>query len=834
MNTLDKVYDLTIDIKNIDVKYNSYAKFFDDDRETSVIRIKLLNDKTPMNLENCIVEASFILADNTYHNEACKIINSSEGVVELQLCQKCLVKGENIVRLSILKDNEISNTPVVTYEVRKGLYSDNPSFNNDPLTPILSQMLLDIKVTKVNQIELQERYEKSLPKIEGKIKEVESLINRVDTAIASGTQDLEVKEARVDKNGKSYAKLGDRLDEVDSQLEHKVNTSHLSINIKNYGAKGDGFSDDSEAFKNALSELKGGGCLFIPYGLYKIKNVEIKYSNVLLKGENSIIYTNSFSIQENVENTTFENLNFVGELNYYKITEVLNNGEKILIENNPFVVGDTFTGSNFNGIHRVDNETYEINGFDGKYYTTNLCEKGFNGSPLRKQYPMYVGNFNWSPILNFKGYNHNSIIRNCSFENSTGYSITIPRSNDILIQNNIFKNNGRDFILIGGMEGKNCENITFENNIFDRNIDFGKQCIISTNPGENKLINLNIRNNIFRKITETAISLKYAYCSCDGVNIENNVFEDCDLYGVQVLGKNINIYNNVFKIKDYEFARSELIIGGFNNGNDVNKSIVDFNNISISNNKFYKQGISITGFTTSEGNFIPPKNIKINDNVIDISLTGLFLRCCDAVIRDNKIDVQNTTKDNWDWSGMIFYNGCENIKILDNDFNDNIFIRVLNTTQTNNIIFDGNNFGNLLKDGGIYFGGKNMKFANSNILFKNNKFYKQLNSNITLNTQEKTIFENNYYINNGVMSDIPINLGSNARFSDNESKTHWISNANGKWLGQLYKIGFKTYRSSDLNNDFSFENGDVIINTDTSKNIFAWIYNDGWEAMNKQ
>jgi lysophospholipase L1-like esterase len=223
MNTLDKVYDLTIDIKNIDVKYNSYAKFFDDDRETSVIRIKLLNDKTPIDLEGCTVEAEFILANNTYHDETCKIINSSEGVVELQLCQKCLVKGENIVRLSILKDNEISNTPVITYEVRKGLYSDNPSFNDDPLTPILSQMLLDIKVTKVNQIELQERYEKSLPKIEGKIKEVESLINRVDTAIASGTQDLEVKEARANKKGIVYAKLGDRLNEVDSQLEHKAN-----------------------------------------------------------------------------------------------------------------------------------------------------------------------------------------------------------------------------------------------------------------------------------------------------------------------------------------------------------------------------------------------------------------------------------------------------------------------------------------------------------------------------------------------------------------------------------------------------------------------------------
>lgn len=232
MNTLDKVYNLTIDIKNIDTKYNSYAKFFDDDRETSVIKIKLLNDNHPINLENCSVEAYFILANNTYHNEACKIINSSEGIVELQLCQKCLVKGKNIVRLSILKENEIANTPVITYEVRKGLYSDNPSFNDDPLTPILSQMLLDIKVTKVNQIELQERFEKTLPKIEGKIKEVESLVNSVNLAIASGTQDLEVKEARANKKGIVYAKLGDRLNEVDSQLEHKANQVELETERK--------------------------------------------------------------------------------------------------------------------------------------------------------------------------------------------------------------------------------------------------------------------------------------------------------------------------------------------------------------------------------------------------------------------------------------------------------------------------------------------------------------------------------------------------------------------------------------------------------------------------
>lgn len=227
MSNLNKVYSITVDMKNVEGKYSSYAKFFDDDRDTSIIKIKLLNDNYPIDLEGCTVEAEFILANNTYHDETCKIINTSEGIVELQLCQECLVVGKNTVRLSILKENEIANTPVITYEVKKGLYSDNPNFNDDPLTPVLSQMLLDVKVTKANQIELQERYEQSFPMMELKIKEVDKKIEEVNLAMASGTQDLEVKEARANKKGIVYSKLGDRLDEVDSQLEHKASKNEI-------------------------------------------------------------------------------------------------------------------------------------------------------------------------------------------------------------------------------------------------------------------------------------------------------------------------------------------------------------------------------------------------------------------------------------------------------------------------------------------------------------------------------------------------------------------------------------------------------------------------------
>lgn len=72
-------------------------------------------------------------------------------------------------------------------------------------------------------------------------KEVESTTNRQEhlegtfdqLIINSGNSNAEIVDARVGENGKSYAKLGDRLDEVDSQLEHKANKSDLNLASSN-------------------------------------------------------------------------------------------------------------------------------------------------------------------------------------------------------------------------------------------------------------------------------------------------------------------------------------------------------------------------------------------------------------------------------------------------------------------------------------------------------------------------------------------------------------------------------------------------------------------------
>lgn len=117
-------------------------------------------------------------------------------------------------------------------------------------------------------------------------KEVESTTGRqVDLentfdqlVINAGNSNAEIVDARVKSDGTSYSKLGDRLNEVDSQLEH------ISINVKNFGAKGDGLTDDTEAIKKAINS---GLRIFFPEGNYIISESLELTSNKTFYGVSS-------------------------------------------------------------------------------------------------------------------------------------------------------------------------------------------------------------------------------------------------------------------------------------------------------------------------------------------------------------------------------------------------------------------------------------------------------------------------------------------------------------------------------------------------------------------
>ena len=93
---------------------------------------------------------------------------------------------------------------------------------------------------------------------------------------------------------------GIELGKIEEQINN-VKNNHLSISVKDYGAKGDGVTDDITPIQNAINFVSsnGGGEVFIPNGNYIISSpIQIK-SNVILKGESassSVIVTKTNTI----------------------------------------------------------------------------------------------------------------------------------------------------------------------------------------------------------------------------------------------------------------------------------------------------------------------------------------------------------------------------------------------------------------------------------------------------------------------------------------------------------------------------------------------------------
>lgn len=78
-----------------------------------------------------------------------------------------------------------------------------------------------------------------------------------------------------------------RYGEFTRNIVVSVITNNLQVNVREYGAVGDGVADDTRAFKDAIDDLaaKGGGNLFVPKGTYILHPIFLK-PKVNLVGEN--------------------------------------------------------------------------------------------------------------------------------------------------------------------------------------------------------------------------------------------------------------------------------------------------------------------------------------------------------------------------------------------------------------------------------------------------------------------------------------------------------------------------------------------------------------------
>ena len=80
--------------------------------------------------------------------------------------------------------------------------------------------------------------------------------------------------------------LADQTD-LKAALDAKVAKSELVFNVKDYGAMGNGSTDDTTAINATITACRAanGGTVFMPHGVYKITDRIVLKNNIHLKGD---------------------------------------------------------------------------------------------------------------------------------------------------------------------------------------------------------------------------------------------------------------------------------------------------------------------------------------------------------------------------------------------------------------------------------------------------------------------------------------------------------------------------------------------------------------------
>ena len=185
------------------------------------------------------------------------------------------------------------------------------------------------------------------------------------------------------ENGVEKITRNKEVAELSSQLEHNMNNSNY-INVKNYGAKGDGVTDDTRSIQNAINELKNKNIkahlLFEKDKTYIINEpLVIDFSNIVIEGNNSVLTTSStLDIFFLNGDSTKEYYSYDGNINIEFKNLILNgNGvvstgigishSKNLIVSNCKFIDFTSHCLDLAGVNGVVVENNSFEGFSGEY-----------------------------------------------------------------------------------------------------------------------------------------------------------------------------------------------------------------------------------------------------------------------------------------------------------------------------------------------------------------------------------------------------------------------------------------------------------------------------------
>jgi len=343
--------------------------------------------------------------------------------------------------------------------------------------------------------------------------------------------------------------------------------SSMALNVKTFGAKGDGVTDDSNAFKKAI---RSGNNIYVPFGTYRVKNIEIaNKSQFIISGDNATLKICDDAVT------------WIGILDLKNSSNVVVKG-LIFDGNKENVAGGTISGcpagyvKNINNILIADCRFENSNSGAFVFYGCNYVEARSNKFFEGDCSLIFMGDV--SSYINI----HNNIFRGGTSE---GISLHIDNGvtgikqyhHDVCIHDNIFesKSNEGNSILV-----RNAYNVFIQNNEFTNPFNLHNNgIIISTDMSDGSVLtpnNIKITSNLFNNIYYNAISIdKGSY----DIQIENNVIKNNISSIANLNGINIMVKNNI--IIDYTTSTSTNMLNLGNSNICLEGNIFDLTNVHI-------------------------------------------------------------------------------------------------------------------------------------------------------------------------------------------------------------------------------------------------------------
>lgn len=219
----DKVYPVIVDIKR-GIKSTEEIQFMSSDINTGILSVAFIQGNDNYNVLGAEVVCSVMRPDASTLDIPCTIIENN--IVEVPLgINGTSQDGIYSFDFKVFKGgNKVVGTPIMNYSVSLSISNDNAVLEDDRL-PVLTMLMTQVTTLKnetndvistantaiQNANEATDNTKLVISNAQSATQKAEDAIARVNQAIAGGTQDLEVKSARVSSDGTTYTTLHERL-----------------------------------------------------------------------------------------------------------------------------------------------------------------------------------------------------------------------------------------------------------------------------------------------------------------------------------------------------------------------------------------------------------------------------------------------------------------------------------------------------------------------------------------------------------------------------------------------------------------------------------------------